>query len=620
MDSPAGESNLADRRLQRRSAAGYGRAVVQGLRVWCAGAAAFLTACAAASAAPTVTELTGGVTPGFSANSAPFEIAAARDGRLWFTEATDPGRVARVNADGSVSEFPLSGAPWGLAEGLDRNIWVAESADPGLIARVTPAGAVTELVGGITPGFSADVVPRGVAVGPDGHAWFTEAEGGVARVNDDLSVSELLLPGATPGFSADARPAEITIGPDGRLWFTDDSAPGRVSRINDDLSVTEFAGGAGGFTGAGPFGITAGPDGAIWVTGLGAPGRLARTIGDGTFTELTGGITAGFTANGEPLGITAGADRQIWFAAAADPGRLGRVSADGSVTELAGGLTPGFSANGGPSGIVTGHDGDIWFTEQGDPGRIGRLTPGPGASTGEAGAQATSAHVLGSVRPHGHAAVSQFEYGTTAAYGAQTALTDAGSGTTTKLAQATISGLAPSTLYHYRLRAANDSDVTVGADRTFTTAPALAPSSPPVLAALNAISRLKISPSRFRAAPKGASVQAAATTRPRYGARVSFNLLRATSVRFTVVWLAPGRQPSEHGACVKPTRRNRKARACTRPVVLHGGFTRAGRQGANALRFSGRLASHKLAPGRYELFATPSLSGRLRSVHFGIVK
>ena len=118
----------------------------------------------------------------------------------------------------------------------------------------------------------------------------------------------------------------------------------------------------------------------------------------------------------------------------------------------------------------------------------------------------------------------------------------------------------------------------------------------------------------------GPSVQAAATTRRRYGARVSFSLVEASSVRFNVVWLAPGRQASEHGGCAKPTRSNHKARACTRPVVLHGGFTRAGRQGANALRFSGRLASHKLKPGRYELFATPSLSGRPRSVHFRIVK
>jgi virginiamycin B lyase len=52
-----------------------------------------------------VTELTGGATPGFSANGAPVGIAVGPDGRIWFTEQAPPGRVARVNGDGTVTEL-----------------------------------------------------------------------------------------------------------------------------------------------------------------------------------------------------------------------------------------------------------------------------------------------------------------------------------------------------------------------------------------------------------------------------------------------------------------------------------------------------------------------------------
>jgi sugar lactone lactonase YvrE len=99
---------------------------------------------AAAAAAPAVNEFTGGVTAGFSAGGTPDGIAAGPDGNLWFTERTNPGRVARI----------------------------------------TPAGVVTEFTGGVTPGFTVNGQPRGIAAGPDGNLWFAErnSPGRVARI------------------------------------------------------------------------------------------------------------------------------------------------------------------------------------------------------------------------------------------------------------------------------------------------------------------------------------------------------------------------------------------------------------------------------------------------------
>jgi virginiamycin B lyase len=89
---------------------------------------------------------------------------------------------------------------------------------------------VTELTGGVTPGFSPTSNPDGITVGPDGHIWFTEfsgpggssfqdvGPGGVGRVNDDGTVTEL-VGGKTPGFDRQGGPEAITTGPDRRLWF-----------------------------------------------------------------------------------------------------------------------------------------------------------------------------------------------------------------------------------------------------------------------------------------------------------------------------------------------------------------------------------------------------------------
>jgi RTX calcium-binding nonapeptide repeat (4 copies) len=125
-------------------------------------------------------------------NAGPTEIVAGADGNLWFTEFQSPGRVGRVNGDGTV----------------------------------------TELTGGVTPGFSASAAPTDITTGPDGRIWFTEQAppGRVARVNGDGSVTEF-PGGATLGFRVGTTPTGITAGPDQRVWFTEQADSGGVAAI-----------------------------------------------------------------------------------------------------------------------------------------------------------------------------------------------------------------------------------------------------------------------------------------------------------------------------------------------------------------------------------------------------
>jgi virginiamycin B lyase len=339
----------------------------------------------AAAAEPTVTEFTGGTTPGLSSGGGPTGMVQGPDGNLWFTQFNSPGRVARITPGGAVTEFTggmtpgfsVNTIPARIAAGPDGNLWFTERQDPGGVARITTAGVVTEFRAGVTPGFSANGGPFAIAAGPDGNLWFTQVLGAgrVARITPAGVVTEF-TGGVTPGFSANGSPAGIAAGPDGNMWFTQQANPGRVARITPAGVVTQFTGGVtAGFSANGaPVSIAAGPDGNLWFTQLNNPGRIGRITPAGVVTEFTGGVTPGFSANSGPGQIAAGPDGNMWFTEQNNPGRIGRITPAGVVTEFTGGVTPGFSADSRPIGIAAGPDGNIWFAQFNDPGRVGRLT------------------------------------------------------------------------------------------------------------------------------------------------------------------------------------------------------------------------------------------------------
>ena len=111
------------------------------------------------------------------------------------------------------------------------------------------------------------------------------------------------------------------------------------------------------------------------------------------------------------------------------------------------------------------------------------LAAAPGATTGDAsGLTAAQATVAGVVNPQGELTSYAFQYGTTTAYGQQSGLSSAGSGSADVPVRDDLAGLTPGTTYHYRVIATNASGTVVGADRTFQTT-GTAPAPPPAPAA-----------------------------------------------------------------------------------------------------------------------------------------
>jgi len=553
--------------------------------------AALAAAAPAAALTPTVTEYTGGVAPGFSANAGPYGITSGPDGNLWFTESGTPGRVARITTNGVVTEFSngvsADGEPEDITVGPDGNLWMTESAGAGHVARVTPAGTVTELTGGVTPGFSPNAQPTEIVTASNGRLWFTERAipGRIAQILPGGGINEH-TGGVTPGFSANATPFGIVAGPDGNLWVAEYGNPGRVARVATSAAVREFtAGSVPGFTAnAGPNLITVGPDGNLWFTEYNADG-IGRITPAGAVTEFRAGITAG----SDPEQIVAGPDGALWFTEFGDPGRVGRITTNGSVTEFPSGTTPGFSPiSFSAEGITVGPDGNIWFAETANPGRIARMTTPPAAVTGEAtGLGATSARLAAVVNGHAQPTSVRFEISEVAR--PQTVTTTAaqniGSSAADTPVSADVGDLSPGVAYRYRVVATNPTDTTAGGFGTFTmTAQGAVRAS---------IAHLRVTPRTFRAAS---------------GARITYTDTQPATTTLTVSSRKAGVRRGHTCAAPRPHQKVPKAKRCARYVAL-GSITHGDHTGANRLHFSGRVRGHRLRPGAYRLTAKPKLHG-----------
>jgi hypothetical protein len=94
----------------------------------------------------------------------------------------------------------------------------------------------------------------------------------------------------------------------------------------------------------------------------------------------------------------------------------------------------------------------------------------PSVNTGGATAVGFgSATLNGSVNPRGSDTSYYFQYGPTKAYGLQTGILDAGSGSKGVHVAIAVTGLAPLTRYHCRLVAVNSHGFSFGGDRAFST-------------------------------------------------------------------------------------------------------------------------------------------------------
>jgi len=232
----------------------------------------------------------------------------------------------------------------------------------------------------------------------------------------------------------------------------------------------------------------------------------------------------------------------------------------------------------------------------------------PAVATGSAPALTeTSATLSATVDPQGGDTATRIEYGPTTAYGSSAAGPSLPAGAGGQPIAVQLTGLSPNTAYHFRVVAVSAAGASAGADASFRTAGASRTNPPPPPPAPRDRTRPRLTmrvlvPAAFTAARRGASVVR------RGGTLVRLTLSEAATLRVRVEHARAGRRQGR--TCVALTRRNRGARACTRWLTVRGAINRRAPRGASAFRFSGRLGTLTLPPGRYRLRATASDAAR----------
>jgi virginiamycin B lyase len=461
----------------------------------------------------------------------------------------------------AIDEFPLpagTSSPGAITPGPDgASLWFTTEGTasiPAGIGRITTSGVITNHY--VLP---VGASPDHIVAGPDGRIWFTQA--GRSRLGA-LNPATGFIDEYTTG----GQPQAIVVGPDNQLWYTE-VGPNRISQISTGGSIGSQ------YTittpSSDPSDLVLGPDGRLWFTeqavGASKIGALNTSIppGPGAIAEYPTP-----TPGSEPSGIIPTTGGILWFTEAAT-GAVGRITTTGTVTEF-----PGAGAT--PSAIAAGRDGALWYTL------------GFGGTLGCTG---TSDHAIGRIT--------------------------SGGTFTNKFATPT--------------PASDPADIVTGPDgalwfsefcgnkigRIATAAPAPPPPPPPPVAVLS-VSSLKLAPSSFKAAPRGASIT---KKKRKTGTKVTYRVSATASIRFTVESVQKGRKRGKK--CVKPTAKNRKAKKCTRYVVARGSFKHAGKGGSNSFRFSGRVGGKRLSSGKYRLVAVATIGTRkskVRRANFKIVR
>jgi hypothetical protein len=283
-------------------------------------------------------------------------------------------------------------------------------------------------------------------------------------------------------------------------------------------------------------------------------------------------------------------------------------------------LAPGGEADTG-HGVALSADGDTALL--GSPGgstvaagAVSVFVDAPSAAStfAASGVTATAATLSGAVAP-GASSSAYFQYGTTSSYGATTApnelaLLVPGYGAPlppgTPNVIAALSGLAPSTTYHYRLVASNSGGVSYGADQSFTTlvVPVISVPVTPVITSASESHR------SWREGSKLARISKA--RKAPLGTTFSFTLNEQARVSFAFTQRVAGRR--FRATCVVPMRRNRHKPSCKR-IVTRGTLVFIGHAGVDHVAFQGRLAGgRKLPLGVYTLVITAVDAGGRRAV------
>ncbi len=268
------------------------------------------------------------------------EITKGPDGKIWVT-LDQTNDLARINPkNGKVKEYdPVNVSdPVGIAGGPGGSLWVTQANGVAVFDPADPDAAEKFTINDI-----AD--PRPIVRGPDGNMWTVSGEN-VIRI-------PVAVPENADSFPVLVAGRDIDRGKDGNLWAADFG--GQVVRVETDGTDKAFDTG----NGSGLQAIAAGPKGQVGYADPTSNPQIAGRIVAGKVKKLK---TAG-----DPFGV-AYAAKTYWMPRFATGDLLALGASDGKAS------TPvGFGKNSGPRRITTGPDRTLWVTLE-NAEKIARVT------------------------------------------------------------------------------------------------------------------------------------------------------------------------------------------------------------------------------------------------------
>jgi len=266
---------------------------------------------------------------------------------VWFG-MQNASTVGYVTPAGVVQTFGTNGGISYMCLGSDGNIWFTEFSI-NKIGRITPAGVFTDF-GGLT-----GPQPDGIALGPNGDAFFAEfgagSPGRVGQITTAGVVTESAQLAGPPQIQS------VALGSDNRLWITE---PFSLGTLYLDAMTPSFA-----FTrytipgGAVLRDLTNGPDNNLWIVDSGN-NKIDQVSTSGVFLNQYPAPGSG------AYGMATGSDGKLYFA---------EYTTNDIASMTTGGATTTYpipTSNAGANGVTKGPDGNIWFPEA-NGGQIGRL-------------------------------------------------------------------------------------------------------------------------------------------------------------------------------------------------------------------------------------------------------
>ena len=317
----------------------------------------------------------------------PVVLGSGADGGVWYGGAWNLAseyveRIDHIDTSGAFSDllFPpglIGHWPQYLAAEKGGGEWfIAESQHEGsLLGRVSPLRAV-ELVH-LLPAPAGKL--RGLALGPEGDLWTTEAGqvgrhslAAILRITPDGQVTSF-----RKGLGARAAPSNITAGPSGAMWFLDDA--GYLGRITASGAIREFAVGRAikplGIAFAPSRPVVASRDGAIWF--IVDDRTIARADGAGHVRLFRPRSSyAGSEALGEEgtlVGLDASIDGEVWFTRFS--GEVAEIDRRGRVRTVTNRLVQGLGIAFDGNGVAWVGEEPAFGGEDSTPARMARIDP-----------------------------------------------------------------------------------------------------------------------------------------------------------------------------------------------------------------------------------------------------